>query len=104
MPKLSTHFSEPWKPTSQTMSDRVEEQRDDARSWRKLLAQKPGLRDALRGDCEPWRALRAAKSRLDEGRQQEAADHDQRDDDGQQAPALDEDQFVADVLVGLRGR
>ena len=35
------------------------------------------------------------------GDHQEAADHDQPDDDGEQAPARHEDELVADVLVGL---
>ena len=38
---------------------------------------------------------------LEVGDRQEPPGRDQRDDDGEQAPARHQDEFVADVLVGL---
>ena len=101
MPKLSTHFSEPWTPNSRHDDDRIEEQRQQADDV-EVPAEEAVLdggrmhRALGRG---PSRGLEIRRGVGDVGK---AADRGDRHDDGKQAPARHQDQLVANVLVGLQ--
>ena len=101
MPKLSTHFSEPCTPDERDAMTGIDDEEAETigEKVRSCLLTKPGSVDRAAVQ-RPWSPC-ARDAPGCEGDHDEAADHDERDDDGQQAPARNEDQFVADVLVGL---